>query len=181
MPVIKNAEIYWAKLDPEYPHPKYLKPTVKEWSLEIRTSDRDISDSWEDEFHLRMKKIKEEDTGKVYYRAKLQKMAIGNTEAPDAKIGYPVEVVDPHLKPVDPKVIGNGSIGDIMVSFRDWTFEGKKGITADLRKVRIKKLVEYYREFEEFDELEEDLEIIDTIHDTKAKKVVDGIDEDEIY
>ena len=184
MPVIKDVEMYWVKLDPEYPVAKYLKKTMKEWSLEIRTPDRDVADVWEDEFHLRPKKIKDEDSGKTYYRAKLQKLAIANTEDPASKMSYPVEVVGPQLQAINPQTVGNGSIGDVMVSFRDWTFEGKKGITADLRKVRVKKLVEYYREFEEFDELDEELEIIDTVHDVKKKPkeaASKSSDDDEIY
>jgi len=188
MPIIKDVEIYWAKLDPKRPVPKYLKPTVKEWSLEIRTYDKAVSEQWKSEFHLRPKFLEAADGGKPYYRAKLQKMAIANTKDPEAKIGEPVEVVGPKLEAINPNTVGNGSIGDVMVHFRNWTFENKPGISADLRKVRIKKLVEYYREFEDFDELDEELEIIGTVTDTvkgekapsKGKSKTEE-EEDEIY
>jgi len=166
MPIVKDVTIYWAKLDPEFPVAKYKQEHVKEWTLEARTTDPKIAKMWKDEYHFNMKKVEDKNTGETYYRARLQKRAI-DTSKPNAKMAFPVEVLDPQLNPIDPKILGNGSVADVMVFLREWEKFGEKGYTPDLRKLRVKKLVEYYREFEEFDKLDEELEVIDTVTDVK--------------
>ena len=188
MPQIKNVEIFWSRLDPERPHPRYKKKHVLEWSLAIRTDDPDVADRWKDEFFLKSQQKKDEETGKRYYQANLKKLAIDLEKhklkelvLPENKdlMFNPVEVFDTRLNKLDARTIGNGSIGNIIVKLREWEYDGDKGTTPDLQRVQITRLVPYYFEVEEFDEIDEDLEIIEGNIGGEPKSSSESVDDDE--
>jgi len=101
-----------------------------------------------------------------------------NTEARE-QMFRPVEVLDPQLNELDGRTIGNGSIGNVMVRFREWEWGGDKGVSSDLQKVQILRLIPYIRDFEDFDQLDESLEVIegsDSEPDFKNEEKTDAAD-----
>jgi hypothetical protein len=59
------------------------------------------------------------------------------------KSNKPIRVYDDGGSILDGVVIGNGSKAVAAVSFYEWSFKGKKGVSPALRKLVITDLVEY--------------------------------------
>lgn len=134
MPIIRDAEIWFARLDPNRPN-KAFNTENPTWELQIRTPDRDVRKEWE-EMGLPVKAVVPDD-GQPYFRVNLRKRSIkANKEHAD-----PVEVVDGKLQPVDPKTIGHGSIGNVRV-YQYERADGK-GVTNVLMAVQLTKHVVY--------------------------------------
>lgn len=149
MPIIKNAEIWYTKLDPKRPN-KSLNKKIPTWEIQIRTKDKEVKKAWE-EMDLNVKLVEDEKYG-VYYRVNLKKKAKKETGEDNS----PVKLVDGKLDELDPNSIGNGSIGNIRIWQREYEYQGKKGIASTLMAVQIIKHVVYTpKPFEdEFDETE---------------------------
>lgn len=160
MAIIRNVAIYHAKLDPKYPNATFNKnnPT---WELQIRTADPAQKAEW-DAAGLKPKlMVYKEDTkdkdgedigglpilnenGKKQWRVNLKKKSI-NKEGNKAD---PVEVKSHDLKPVDPRSIGNGSIGHIRLFQYDYKNEKpgeatKTGKASVLMEIQLKKHIVY--------------------------------------
>jgi len=147
--VIRNAELFWAKLDKpvnpfnaEYPH----------WELQIRTRDKEEAQSWKE--HDMKVTLKEDDSG-TFYQVNLKRKAF--TRAGDAR--DPVKVVDGQLMPLDGGVLGNGSIGNVQIDTYKFNMNGKEGTGFSLRAVQVLKLVEYKGNSSPF-EVEGETEIV---------------------
>lgn len=170
MPIIKNVKIFYAKLNPEKPDTSFKKKT---WNLQGRTSDIEQRNEWK-ELGLNPKLLKYaddyeddelagqpilDDDGKRQWRIQLSKSATRRVgEGDDAKTvtNDPVEVVTTRLEPLDPKIIGNGSIGHIRLYVREYAVDGVPKTVGVLQGVQIKKLVRYeYEGFEAEDDYEE--------------------------
>lgn len=147
MAVIKNAELWFLKLDPKRPSTAFNKV---QWEVQIRTKDKEVNKQWR-EMKLATKLIEDEKTGETYYRVNLHKKA--NKEG-DSYVG-PVEVVDGKLKPLNPNTVGNGSIGNIVIFQSEYVFEGKAGIRSTPMRIQVTLHKVYVpKKREEFEETE---------------------------
>jgi hypothetical protein len=133
--IIANAELFFAKLDPARPNASFNKENPT-WEVQIRTRDKKVAKGWKD-MNLRVQP-KEDDEG-LYYAANLKKKSMKRDGSPMA----PVNVVAGDLSPVDPKTIGNGSVGNLSVYQYDYNVNGSSGIASMLMGVQITTLNEY--------------------------------------
>lgn len=128
---IDNVELNWAKLS---------KPVANQfgavvYELQIATKDKAVADSWTAN-HL---KVKEKDgTFSVSLKRKAKKA--------DGTDNGPVRVVDSEAKPMEnPGIVGNGSIGNVIVFQYPYTQNGG-GIASSLTAVQVTTLKEYKRD-----------------------------------
>jgi hypothetical protein len=150
MPIIKEVEIWWSKLNPKSPNTRVAGQTVNpRWELQMRTKDKEIKKELEG-YGFKVTTEEDEVNGGLYYRANIQK----NTHSKDGNENQPVEVVDRKMQPVNPNSIGNGSLGNVR-------FMAPKDSKARiLLGVQILKLVKYESQnsdgFETYDDAEEE-------------------------
>jgi len=149
--ILKDVEIHWAKLD------KPVSPFgVDQYEVQIQAPKKR-------EKELAMfGKTKVLDNGNVSINLKKKAVKADGTEA--AK----VRVVDASKKEFDAKLIGNGSVGNILVMQKPYEIKApngkvtKSGISTMLIAVQVTKLVKYERSSENFVDFEE------TVGDTIA-------------
>jgi hypothetical protein len=135
--IIKNAQLFFAKLDPARPSAKYNKKNPT-WELQIRTDDKEIKAEWM-AAGLNVKPVVP-DIGEPYFRVNLRKKSIKE----DGEKSSPVDVVNASLDPVDPRSIGNGSIGNVRVFQYEYQKEtGGIGIASVLMGVQLLKHLVY--------------------------------------
>lgn len=139
MAIVENTEIWYPKLDPKRPNGRYNKENPT-WELQIRTEDKDVKKAWE-ALGLRVKPIiPDEEGAKPYYRVNLRKSSFKKS----GEAAQPVEVVDGNLEPIDPRIIGNGSIGNVRIFQYEYPASGGGTLKASvLMKVQITKLIKY--------------------------------------
>jgi hypothetical protein len=164
MTILKNCELWHAKLDPQRPNASFNKQNPS-WELQLRTTSIEQRDEWKAE-HLSPKlmtykeghaqegeAILTED-GKRQWRVNLRKKSLNR----EGKASEPVSVIDAKLNPIDPRTIGNGSIGNVRLFQYEYVNEAKKGIASVLMEVQLKKHIVYERKpgesFEEDGETE---------------------------
>jgi len=137
MPIINNASIWFAKLDPKRPNNKFNK-TNPTWECQIRTESKEVKKEWE-ALNLPVKAIVP-DEGPPYFRVNLRKKSFKVDKEPAS----PVKVVNGSLEEIDPNTIGNGSIGNIRVFQYDYTKkDGTPGVVSVLMGVQITKHLVY--------------------------------------
>jgi len=141
--VIRNVELFWVKLDPNNPVDPFEvgKPI---WEIQMRTADKAQAKQWKDK-GLSVKPY--DDAGSTVYICNVKKLARNAKGNPLT----PPRVVDAKLQAIDPNLIGNGSIGNVQVSPREWSMGGKSGVVFDLMAVQVVKLIEYTGSNLEFD------------------------------
>ena len=131
MAIIKNVEMWFAKLDPLRPNAKYNKDNPT-WELQIRTTDKAEKATWV-EMGLAVKAILPDD-GAPYWRVNLRKKSIKSSKEAAA----PVEVLDADLNPLDPNTIGNGSIGNLRIFQYEYPkADGSRGLACVLMGVQV--------------------------------------------
>jgi len=132
--VIRNAELFWAKLDqPVNP----FNAAQPHWELQIRTRDKAEAKVWRDTHKLNAT-MKEDDEGS-FYQVNLKRKAFTK----DGESRDPVKVVDAQLMPLEGASVGNGSIGNVQLDTYEYTMNGQRGIGFSLKAVQVLKLVEY--------------------------------------
>jgi len=137
MPIIENASIWFAKLDPKRPNNKFNKQNPT-WECQIRTENKDVKKQWE-ALNLPVKAIVP-DEGNPYFRVNLRKKSFKVDKEPAS----PVKVVNGSLDEIDPNTIGNGSVGNIRVFQYDYTKkDGTPGVVSVLMGVQITKHLVY--------------------------------------
>lgn len=170
MPLLRNVEVYFVRLDPKKPV-KSLTKGNKQWSLQVRTSNKDIKKEWEDlGIKVKTPMIEDEKTGVPafagYWTANFSrksKKSDPNQKDPSLwEDNEPVEVIDGKRRPVDPTTIGNGSIANIRVYRREYKIEGVDRVGFTLMALQLVSLKLYTQQpFEDdFDDEEYDTEII---------------------
>jgi translation elongation factor EF-1beta len=132
--VIRNAELFWAKLD--QPVNPFNAPQPH-WELQIRTRDKAEAKVWRDTHKLRAT-LKEDGEGS-FYQVNLKRKAFTK----DGIERDPVKVVDAQLMPVDGGTLGNGSIGNVQIDTYTYKMNGQEDIGFSLKAVQVMKLVEY--------------------------------------
>jgi hypothetical protein len=134
--IINNVTFFWAKLDPKKP----VEPFgTSQWELQIRFPSK------RDKEMAQFGKIKPVEGEKGMSQINLKKKA----ELASGEPAKPVLVVDTKKNEIDPKSIGNGSKGNVMVLLRDYEIKGpkgnvtKSGTSVMLTKVQVTELVEF--------------------------------------
>ena len=172
--LLKNCNINWVKLDPNNPVPTYDEDGF-EWTLEMRTNDEKQKAEWE-AAHIKVKEKHDKETKEfLYYVAYLRKLAYKEEELEDGAsikdvIRKAPSCVDLSLTPLDPTIVGNGSMANIHVKEREWTWKKKAGISADLKGIQVSVLKPYHGDASVFEELGE----------TKILESEDQLEEDDI-
>jgi hypothetical protein len=149
--ILRKVELFWAKLDkPVNP----FNETKSRWEIQIRTRDKSVASEWRDEFGM-SPKLKEDDNG-TFYQMNLKKFATTNKgEERD-----PVNVVDSTLKPINSNSLGNGSVGNVMMSSYTYDQAGQAKVGFSLNAIQVTKLVEYVPSAGASFELEGEMEIV---------------------
>ena len=148
MAILNNCEIYYIKCNPAKPSAK-VTPERPRWEVQVRTTDKAIKKHWES-IGIKVKVV-DPDDGAVYYKATFSKNAFKKVKKDGIDVleaATPVEVVDGELNPLDPDTIGNGSIGNVRVLPREYSFidkDGKKmeGIQFTLMGVQVTRHLVY--------------------------------------
>jgi len=131
--IIRDAELYFAKLDPERPSAKFNK-TNPTWELQLRTSDKDIKAEWM-AAGLPVRPVVP-DVGEPYFRVNLRKRSIKEDGSPAS----PVDVVNAQMEQIDAATIGNGSIGNVRIFQYEYPRDGGGvGIANVLMGVQVLK------------------------------------------
>ena len=137
MPILKNCEIWFAKLNPSRPNARFSKENPT-WEIQLRTKDKAQKKMWE-ELKLPVKAVLP-DEGEPYFRLNLRKKSIKKDKTP----ADPVTVVRGDLSPVDPNSIGNGSIGNIRIFQYEYPKDGGgTGTASILMAIQLTKHIEY--------------------------------------
>ena len=141
MAILKNVELYFAKLDPKRPNATFNteNPT---WEVQIRTKDKKQAAEWK-ALNISVKPDEDSD-GKMFYKATLKKKSKKKDKSSGELVANePVQVVSGSLEKIDPSKIGNGSIANVRLFQYEYEMAGKKGIASMLMAVQITKLNEY--------------------------------------
>ena len=167
MPILKNIEAHWSKLSPNKPAPAFGDSGPK-WEFIAIARTKAQADEWK---ALGIKVTPIEEGDKLIYKARFTRPVKNKKGEPNA----PVEVVSGQLIPMDPAIIGNGSIVNIVIFQYDYEVKSengkasKKGRGTMLKKVQVTKLVRYEPQAEE-DFEEESFEEVEMTEEQKAGK-----------
>lgn len=137
MAILKGVEIWFAKVDPARPNAKFNKKNPT-WEVQLRTTDKVKKKEWE-ALNLPVKAVVP-DEGEPYFRLNLRKKSI----KADGEASSPVSILNGHLEAVDPKSIGNGSIGNVRIYQYEYPKEGGgKGIATVLMGIQLTTHIMY--------------------------------------
>lgn len=136
--ILSNVELHWCKLD------KPVSPFgTEQYEISVQVPKKRASEL---ETYGKPKAVKDKDgkdTGKVSINLKKKALKKDGTDA--AK----VRVVDTKKNPIDPKTIGNGSVGNVMLFLQDYQIKApngkvtKEGTSVMLVAVQVTDLVKY--------------------------------------
>lgn len=157
MTLIRNAEIWHARVVPNRPNRKYNKENPT-WEVVIRTYDPAQKKEWEAQ-GVKMKAVVPEDGGKPYWKATIKKRIFKKDGDPST----PVEVKSGDLtQDIDPAIIGNGSVAHVRIY--QYTYpkpEGGEGLANVLQGLQLKKLKKYTPKARDDDFEAEEMEVIE--------------------
>ena len=137
MPIVKDCELWFCKLDPKRPNNKFSKQNPT-WEVQIRTTDKAVKKTWE-ELQLPVKAVVP-DEGAPYFRVNLRKKSIKE----DGEAASPIRVVNGKLEDIDGNTIGNGSIGNVRLFQYEYPKkDGGKGVASVLMGVQVTKHLVY--------------------------------------
>lgn len=185
MPIIKNVELHYLRLDPEHPDSRFDKEKPR-WSVQIRPRSKAQKKEFTD-LGLNMKAKYEEDeeseSQKLLYR--YVSIAKGvykrkKNEEDEPEMNEPVECVNHRNEPIDPQTVANGSIGNVRV-FQYENSKSKTGVSTILLGVQV--TTHYWREptlYEAFDEEEGEV-IMPTEESHPEYSASDDAGQDEGY
>jgi hypothetical protein len=165
MAILKNVELYFAKLNPKKPNDRFDKENPT-WEVQIRTRNKAQAKEWK-ELSINVKP--DEDDAGVFYKATLKK----RSKKRNGEDQNPVSLVGGDLSAIDPDKLGNGSVGNVRVYQYDYNIGGREGIATMLMAVQVTTYKEY-----EPKPREDDFEMTDM----KVVKVADNqqIDSDDM-
>jgi hypothetical protein len=183
MAILKNIEGRWFKLSPNRPAPAFGDSGPK-WEFQAIARTKEQMQEWKD-LGINVKPVEED--GKIVYKARFQRPTHKRPkDGKPAEPNEPVEVVSGQLTPLDPQLIGNGSIVNIVIFQYDYEVKSKDGRSSKkgkgtmLKKVQVKKLVRYEgtpeEDFEEEDF--EEVEVAEKAESTATSGSGDASSED---
>jgi hypothetical protein len=133
MAIIRNARVSWVKCDQNNPDLGFDGDSPA-WSIDVEKPSEEIKKIWAANKLGGLKTRKE--TGDEYLVIKRKAAPFKNGDQKESPT-----VVDGHLKPLDPNLVGNGSIVNVQYNIYDWEFKGRKGKSADLSGIQVINLV----------------------------------------
>lgn len=137
MPIIKDCELWFCKLDPKRPNNKFNRDNPT-WECQIRTTDKATKKLWE-ELELPVKAVVP-DEGAPYFRVNLRKKSTKE----DGDAASPIRVINGKLEEIDPNSIGNGSIGNVRIFQYEYPRkDGGKGLASVLMGIQVTKHIVY--------------------------------------
>jgi single-stranded DNA-binding protein len=158
MAILKKVEIWFTKLDPKRPNARFDKDNPT-WELQLRTTDRAVKKEWEAHGLPVKAVVPDEEDAVPFFRVNLKKRSLKKDKKTGEMVdNEPVEVFDAKLKPIDPRTIGNKSIGNVRI----YQYDKKDGSgkASILMGVQLTKHIVYEPKVgESFDELEEETEM----------------------
>jgi len=152
MAVLKNVELFFAKLDPAKPNAMFDKANPT-WEVQIRTRDKAKAKMWKE---LKLNVKTDDDDQGVFYKVTLKKKSKKASGEPQ----NPVNLVAGDLSPIDPNTLGNGSIGNVRIYQYDYDVAGRQGTASMLMAVQVTTLKEYTPKPREDDFAIEEFEVI---------------------
>jgi len=175
MPILKNCELHYIRLNPKYLSDTFNKDNPT-YEVQIRTTSKEVMKEWKEEFSLPVRTIipENEEEG-FYFCSNIKK----NKFKKDGTLSIPVEVVDGNLLPLDPNLIASGSVGNVMILQRDYVkTNGTPAKVSILMKVQITKLIKRKpSEFKRDDFHEEAMEVIE-LQEEHNDTLTEGTDSD---
>jgi len=149
--ILKNVELHWAKLD------KPVAPFgVEQYEISVQVPKARAAEL---EAYGKVKEVKDKNdkpTGKVSINFKKKAQKKDGTDATK------VRVVDTSKQPLDPKLIGNGSTGNVMLFLKDYQIKTPKGVVTKegtsvmLTAVQVTNLVKYEAKNSNFVDFDDD-------------------------
>lgn len=98
-----------------------------------------------------------------YFLIKATKMAYyKKTEEPSPAISVVGRTRDEDLKETE---VGNGSLGNVILRTRDWTFGNTKGTSLDLSTIQVMNLIPYEAKGNDLDDLDFEDDDLDDLDD----------------
>ncbi len=155
--ILKGVDLYWAKLNPEKPVSPF---GTDQWEITVQAAKS------------RSKELSE--FGKVKDGFEKGTVAINlkkKAEKKDGTPAAPVRVVDNMKQPLDPKTIGNGSTGNVMLMLKDYEIKApngkvtKSGTAVTLVAVQVTNLVKYEAKSTKFVDFDEEGEGSSVVED----------------
>lgn len=172
MALIKNAELWFARVIPSRPNKKFNKENPT-WEVQLRTYDVKQKKEWEAQ-GLRMKAVVPEEEGeRPYWKTTLKKKIYKRDGEPSS----PVEVVNGDRSEADPATIGNRSIGHVRVFQYEYSGDNGKGLANVLQGIQLKKLIKYTPKARDDDFEDEEMEVVEAEDDAEEQDQDDN-DED---
>jgi hypothetical protein len=136
---LKDLEFNWVNL--AKPDLRLKEKYGKEaWSLQAAVYSRDRADEIEEETGVIFKPLREDPKNKKSKILKWVKNFQAYTHRKDGTENKPIPVKDGYLQPINPALIGNGSIGNLRFKVRE-NPASPTGISIDLIALQIKKLI----------------------------------------
>ena len=151
MPKLNNVELHWVKVDPK--NPTYFQNDRKNpgmWSVQLRTKTKKEADSWKNEYGFKVTPEEGSD-GKLYYKTTLTTYAFDK----DGELNKPVALIAANGDALDPREVGNGSIGNVLFSYNP-----EKKIRR-LKGIQVKKLLRYIPTEQEGFDLSDDFVVVE--------------------
>lgn len=178
MPFLQNVEIHFARLHPKFPNKHNAdNPT---WEVQLRTTSKVVKKEWE-ALGLPIKAIVPDDDSAPYFRAMLRRKSLKKDGTPNT----PVELVDGDRNPLEPNLVGNGSIANIRIFQYDYPDKTNPGLmkkASILSAVQITTLIKSTytpKPREEFDVAP--MKVIDPAAAKTAAPEYDAPDEDDPF
>jgi len=140
MAIIRDCEIWYAKLNPEKPSKK-VNAENPTWEVQLRTKSKDQANEWR-ALGIRVTAVRQDEDAPIdYYRANLRK----KSKKSSGEDGKAPDLIDGDMKPVDPESIGNGSIANIRIFQYDYTDResGQSGKASVLMGVQLTTHIVY--------------------------------------
>jgi hypothetical protein len=157
MAILKNQEVYFAKLNPARPDRNKMDPTKPNWNLQCRTLSKEQRKEWID-MGLKPRVVrenKEDDESKVLYYSVNFRKNVNTVRNGQPTKAEPPSVVNGHNEDIDGGSIGNGSICNLRLFRRDYEVGGVKKVGYTLMAVQVIKHIVYVgTPMEDFDECE---------------------------
>jgi hypothetical protein len=148
MAILKDCELYFAKLNPNKPNAMFDKENPT-WEVQIRTRDKAKAKQWK-EMSINVKP--DEDDAGMFYKATIKK----RSKKRDGADQNPVQLVGGDLSEINPDKLGNGSVGNVRIYQYPYNVAGREGIASMLMAVQVTTYKEY-----EPKPREDDFEMVD--------------------
>jgi hypothetical protein len=149
MAILRNCELHFVRCNPTRPNNTFDKENPA-WEVQIRTTSKEQKKEWL-ELNLPVKTV-DPDEGELFYRVQLKK----GSRKKDGSLSEAPEVVDGEKKPLDPDIVGNGSIGNVRIWQYEYTKkDGSHGVAALLMAIQVTTLREYVRKPRDREDFEE--------------------------